>query len=71
MKLSEPISLITSSLDKHVKIWSHFGDPYADINLHTVGLTQWHFPFDWVKQKMDEIEFVFQTMKLLEKESLS
>ena len=70
-RVKDPISFITNSLDKHLKIWSMTGDCWADLNLSKFEDTVWKFPFDWVGQKLKDIELVFDALKLIEKESLT
>ncbi len=47
------------------------GECWADLNLSKFEDTVWKFPFDWVGQKLKDIELVFDALKLIEKESLS
>lgn len=70
-KIKDPLSFITCSLDKHVKVWSLSGELLGDINLVKLGNNYWKFPFDWVKNKLSEIDDVFETLEKIEKERLS
>lgn len=71
-KIKEPASYITSSLDKHVKIWSLDGILLGDINLVKLGGNNvWKFPFDWVKNKLDDVEYVFETLEKIQKDRLT
>lgn len=47
------------------------GECWADLNMSNFNETIWKFPFDWVGQKLKDIELVFDALKLIEKESLS
>jgi hypothetical protein len=47
-RVRDPISFITNSLDKHLKIWSMTGECWADLNMSNFNETIWKFPFDWV-----------------------
>lgn len=71
-KIRDPICHVSSSLDKHFKIWSMKGDLWADINLSRQdGNNLWEFPYDWVGQKLKDIELVFDALKIIEKENLN
>lgn len=70
-KIKDPQSFITCSLDKHVKIWSLEGELLGDINLVKLGNNYWKFPFDWVKNKLCEIDDVFDSLEKIEKERLN
>ncbi|CAD8060727.1 unnamed protein product [Paramecium primaurelia] len=71
-KIRELVSFISSSMDKHFKIWSMKGELWSDISLAKYdGSNYWKFPFDWVGQKLKDIELVFDALKLIEKENLS
>jgi hypothetical protein len=70
-KIKEPASFVTNSLDKHFKIWSLSGSIFADVSLGRLEENVWRFPFDWVGQKLKDIELVFDALKLIEKENLS
>lgn len=69
-KISEPLSIVTCSFDKYVKIWSFEGDQYAFLNLVRFDKNKdhWHFPYDIIKQKIEEIEVVCDFAKVIEKE---
>ena len=41
------------------------------MNLTRFEDTTWKFPFDWVGQKLKDIELVFDALKLIEKEMLT
>lgn len=60
-------------MDKFFKIWSMNGEVWASINLgrYDSGTNYWKFPYDWVGQKLKDIELVFNALKLIEKENLS
>ena len=47
------LGLISTSDDKHVKVWSTAGVLLGDINLvhEKVRLDKWDFKFDWAKAK--------------------
>lgn len=47
------------------------GELYASVNLARFEENIWHFPFDWVGQKLKDIELVFDALKLIEKENLT
>lgn len=47
------------------------GDLWADVNLSKFDEKLWKFPYDWIGQKLKEIELVFDALKLIEKEYLS
>ena len=66
-KMKDPPCLITSSVDKHFKIWSLNCELWADVNIQMFDDKIWKFPFDWVGQKLNEIETVFDSLKLIEK----
>ena len=72
-KIKEPVSLIVSSADKNFRIFSKNGQLWSDINLSKFGSLKniWKFPFDWVKQKLDDIDVVFETFETREREKLS
>lgn len=71
-KIKEPASYITSSLDKHVKVWSLEGVLLGDINLVKLGGNNiWRFPFDWVKNKLEDVEYVFETLEKIQKDRLT
>jgi len=70
-KIKDPVSFISCSIDKHVKIWSLEGEILGDINLVKLGNNYWRFPFDWVKNKLSEIDDVFDSLEKIEKERLS
>lgn len=72
-KIRELVSFISSSMDRHFKIWSMKGDLWAAINLtkYDSASNYWRFPFDWVGQKLKDIELVFNALKVIEKENLS
>ena len=70
-KIKDPQSFITCSLDKHVKVWSLEGELLGDINLVKLGNNYWKFPFDWVKNKLCEIDDVFDSLEKIEKERLN
>ena len=44
----------------------------GDVNLVKLGnpYQYWKYPFDWVKNKLEDLEFVFKALKLIEKENL-
>lgn len=65
------MSFVTNSFDKHFKIWAYDGQMYASVNLTRFEDTTWRFPFDWVGQKLKDIELVFDALKLIEKEMLT
>lgn len=60
-------------MDRHFKIWSMKGELWASINISRYDYSQnfWKFPFDWVGQKLKDIELVFDALRLIEKENLS
>ena len=70
-KIKDPLSFVTCSLDKHVKVWSLEGELLGDINLVKLGNNFWKFPFDWVKNKLSEIDDVFDSLEKIEKERLN
>jgi len=62
----DPISFITTSLDRTVKIWSPKGEQWACINLVKLNNSFWKFPYDWVKYKLREIDGLFDIIKIFE-----
>lgn len=62
----DPISFITTSLDRTVKIWSPNGEQWACINLVKLNNSFWKFPYDWVKYKLREIDGLFDIIKIFE-----
>jgi len=69
-KVEDPRSLITCSLDKNVKVWSLEGDLHGGFSLVKVGKKTWGFPFDWIRQKLKEIEDSFSVLNFIEKEEM-
>jgi len=70
-KIKDPLSFISCSIDKHVKVWSLEGELLGDINLVKFGNNFWKFPFDWVRNKLSEIDDVFESLEKIEKERLN
>lgn len=54
-----PFGFITTSNDKHVKIWSLFGQCWGDINLLKESYEKnWSFPFKWEEKRNKEVDLV-------------
>ncbi|EGR34916.1 hypothetical protein IMG5_000130 [Ichthyophthirius multifiliis] len=71
-KIEEPKSIISCSFDKHVNIWSLEGELYSKINLGVYDKqTKWYFPFDWIEQKIQDLDQVFSFLKIIENNGLS
>ncbi|KRW99211.1 WD40-repeat-containing domain [Pseudocohnilembus persalinus] len=73
-KLNDPICYITCSPDKKVKIWSMKGEQYCQINLVKFNDEKenfWNFPFSWVKQKLKDIDHVFNSLNIIDNEVLT
>lgn len=69
-KIDDPRALISCSLDKYVKVWSLEGDLHGYFNLLRLGKKSWEFPFDWVKQKLKEIDGAFSVLSFIEKDEI-
>jgi hypothetical protein len=59
------LGLISTSDDKHVKVWSVTGQLLGDINLvhEKVKLDKWDFKFDWAKAKRNQLRKVRKMVK--------
>ena len=68
ISVKEPLCFISCSNDKHLRIWGKNGEMQGDINLVKLGGKQfWKIPFDWVKNKLNEIDEVFKVCNIIDK----
>ena len=60
-----PWGLVSTSEDKHVRVWSYKGDLVGDINLvhEKVKLDKWDFQFDWANSKRQQMIGVKKMIK--------
>jgi len=65
------VSFVTGSLDKQIRIWSYKKQMYGNIHMNKLGLKKWEFPYDWVKIKLNEIDYVFEILEKYEKDKKS
>lgn len=68
LRIPEPLSFVTCSADKTVKIWSLQAHCYGRILLNRFGRNEWHFPYDWVENKLKDMEDVFDELGEIENE---
>ena len=68
--ISNPLSLVTGSQDKQIKVWNYDGLLYGNIHMTKINCNRWNFPFDWVSIKLKEIDQVFDTLEIFDKETL-
>ncbi|EAR91938.2 WD domain, G-beta repeat protein (macronuclear) [Tetrahymena thermophila SB210] len=72
IRIQEPPTLFSCSHDKNVKIWSLEGQYFSKINIIQYDKpNQWNFPFDWVNQKLNDLDLVFDSLKIIENEQLN
>eukprot|EP00825_Cyclidium_porcatum_P002920 TRINITY_DN11359_c0_g1_i3.p1 TRINITY_DN11359_c0_g1~~TRINITY_DN11359_c0_g1_i3.p1 ORF type:complete len:606 (+),score=123.98 TRINITY_DN11359_c0_g1_i3:77-1894(+) len=64
---------VSCSTDKQVKLWNSRGQALCKLNLIKFDQKdfQWNFPFDWIRQKLNDIELVFDSLLLIENEKLN
>ena len=72
-KIVEPQSYVSCGVDKLVKIWGPTGELFCKINLVKLDSQDciWNFPFDWIKQKLNDIELVFQYLIEFENDKIT
>ncbi|EGR31709.1 hypothetical protein IMG5_103530, partial [Ichthyophthirius multifiliis] len=71
-KINEPKCIISCSHDKNVKIWSIQGEYYSKININQFDKQQkWYFPYNWINQKMNDLELVFDSLEIIENDVLN
>lgn len=69
-RMERPEGFITTSLDRHVKVWSRSGELWGDIV--TFGenpVACWQFPYDWSEEKEREKSQVVAMMEKIEPNS--
>lgn len=63
-----PVSVVSGSMDKQVRLWDIQGKSYGGIHMTKLNHSlQWTFPFDWMRPKLEQMEKVFDTLEFLEK----
>ena len=66
-KIEKPLGFITGSIDKHVRVWSLYGDMWVDLTI--IGkdpIIKWEFPYDWNEVKEKDKNEVIAVMKQIE-----
>lgn len=66
-KIEKPLGLITGSVDKHVRVWSLYGEMWVDLTI--IGknpIVKWDFPYDWNEVKEKDKNEVITVMKEIE-----
>ena len=59
-----PFGFITTSQDKHVKVWSTWGVLWGDIYLPKENYDKnWLFPFDWSRVRRNEVDQARQVLR--------
>jgi hypothetical protein len=69
----QSLGLISTSDDKHVKVWSTAGVLLGDINLvhEKVRLDKWDFKFDWAKAKRNQMRKVRSMVKQMQQQEIT
>lgn len=66
-KIAKPEGFVTSSLDKHVKLWSREGVLWGDLDVCGADpALLWNFAYDWSGEREREKEEVIEVLKAIE-----
>lgn len=72
--IKNPEGFITTSLDRHVKLWSRSGELWGDLFISNSSQTQkplvWAFPMDWDEVEKKRVEKVNKVMEEIEKDAI-
>lgn len=65
--ISDPQGIITTSLDKILKLWSSDGEIWGIINLISAEIPKnWYFPYDWEAKRQSEVSKVIKVLSLID-----
>lgn len=65
--IDEPSALLSSSIDKLIKLWSRDGELWGKINLTSPEIPKsWKFPYDWEAKRQSDIKKVMDVLSLIE-----
>eukprot|EP00826_Nyctotherus_ovalis_P031485 TRINITY_DN2516_c0_g2_i2.p5 TRINITY_DN2516_c0_g2~~TRINITY_DN2516_c0_g2_i2.p5 ORF type:complete len:144 (-),score=38.69 TRINITY_DN2516_c0_g2_i2:820-1251(-) len=66
-RIAKPDGFVTTSLDKHVKLWSREGTLWGDLIICGPNPALfWNFAYDWSGERESEKEEVIEVLKVIE-----